>query len=104
MTSPRIAPTPKPRRQPRSVGKKRGSSKTMLASEPAAAPSQNVPLIARSAHPRTRAGINSSIAELIAEYSPPMADPVRNRNSAKLAKFHENDVKSATPGIAPASR
>ena len=67
----------------------------MLASEPAAAPSQKVPLIARSAQPRTRAGISSSMAELIAEYSPPMAAPVRKRKNAKLTKFQEKAVNRA---------
>ena len=40
---------------------------------PKAAPTQYVELIRRSVYPRALAGINSSIAELIAEYSPPMA-------------------------------
>ena len=54
-----------------------------------------MPLIARSAQPRTRAGISSSMAELIAEYSPPIAAPVRNRKNAKLQKFQENAVRKA---------
>jgi hypothetical protein len=32
------------------------------------------------------------MVELIAAYSPPMPAPVRNRNSAKLHRFHENAV------------
>jgi hypothetical protein len=46
----------------------------------------------RSTQPRTRAGISSSMAELIAAYSPPMPKPVKKRKIAKLAKFHENAV------------
>ena len=48
---------------------------------PSAAPSQNVELMMRSTRPLTRAGINSSIAELMAEYSPPMPAPVKKRNT-----------------------
>ena len=44
----------------------------------------------RSTRPRTRAGISSSIAELIAAYSPPMPAPVKKRamkkNSGEIAK------------------
>ena len=54
-----------------------------------------MPLIARSTQPRTRAGISSSIAELIAEYSPPMPAPVKNRKKAKLQKSQENAVRNA---------
>jgi hypothetical protein len=35
----------------------------------------------RSTRPRTRAGISSSIAELIAAYSPPMPAPVKKRQT-----------------------
>jgi hypothetical protein len=55
----------------------------MLNPAPMAAPIQNVPLIARSTRPRNRAGISSSIAELMAAYSPPMPKPVRKRQNAK---------------------
>ena len=48
--------------------------------------------MASATRPPTRAGINSSIAELIAAYSPPMPEPARTRKSAKLEKFHENAV------------
>ena len=37
----------------------------------------------RSTRPRTRAGISSSIAELIAAYSPPMPAPVKKRQRKK---------------------
>ena len=50
---------------------------------PPAAPSQNEPLMIRSIRPRARAGINSSIAELIAAYSPPIPAPVKNRAARK---------------------
>ena len=55
------------------------SSSTSEPSAPAAAPSQYEPLMIRSTRPRTRAGISSSIAELIAAYSPPMPAPVKKR-------------------------
>ena len=45
------------------------------ADAPVADPSHQLPLIARSVCPRRRAGINSSIAELMAAYSPPMPAP-----------------------------
>ncbi len=35
------------------------------------------------------------MAELIAEYSPPIPAPVKNRKMAKLQKFHENAVQKA---------
>ena len=35
------------------------------------------------------------MAELIAEYSPPIPAPVRNRKKAKLQKSHENAVRIA---------
>jgi hypothetical protein len=44
-------------------------------------PSQNDPLMIRSTRPRTRAGISSSMAELMAAYSPPMPAPVKNRQA-----------------------
>ena len=37
----------------------------------------------RSTRPRARAGINSSIAELIAAYSPPIPAPVKNLATRK---------------------
>jgi hypothetical protein len=44
-------------------------------------PSQNDPLIIRSTRPRSRAGMSSSMAELMAAYSPPMPAPVKNRQA-----------------------
>ena len=64
----------------------------MAPSAPSAAPIQKLPLTTRSFQPRTRAGINSWMVELMAAYSPPMPAPVRKRNSAKLAKFHDSAV------------
>ena len=46
----------------------------------------------RSTVPRTRAGISSSIAELIAAYSPPMPAPVKKRQTAKNRNEPENAV------------
>ena len=46
---------------------------------PMIAPAQYVPLTARSIRPRYLAGIISSIAELIAAYSPPMPMPATTR-------------------------
>ena len=59
------------------------SSSSSAARPPAAAPTQKLPLIAMSTRPRLRAGISSSMAELIAAYSPPMPMPVRNRKTKK---------------------
>ncbi len=42
--------------------------------------------------PRTRAGMSSSIAELIAAYSPPMPKPVKKRQKANEAMSQENAV------------
>jgi len=60
----------------------------------ATAPIQKVPLIARSTVPRTRAGMSSSIAELIAAYSPPMPKPVRKRQNANDRKSNEKAVRT----------
>ncbi len=70
-----------------------GLRMTTVETEPSAAPSQKLPLMIRSTRPRKRAGISSSIAELTAEYSPPMPAPVMNRNSAKLHRFHDSAVR-----------
>jgi uncharacterized protein involved in propanediol utilization len=44
-------------------------------------PSQNELLMIRSTRPRSRAGMSSSTAELMAAYSPPMPAPVKNRQA-----------------------
>ena len=51
----------------------------MVSSDPRVAPTQNEPLMATSTRPRCILGISSSIAELIAAYSPPMPMPVTVR-------------------------
>ena len=66
----------------------------MLAPLPSIAPNQYVPLIARSTQPRWADGMSSSIVELIAEYSPPIASPVAKRQMVKLQTSHENAVAS----------
>ena len=73
-----------------------GSSSGMVSSEPAAAPTQNEPLIATSTRPRNCAGISSSIAELMAAYSPPMPVPVRKR----AAKYHVGFIENAVSTVA----
>lgn len=83
---------PKASRQPRSVAKRAVFSRAMEAKAPIAAPIQKLPLITRSIRPRTRAGISSSIAELIAAYSPPMPNPVKKRQRKKNQAVHENAV------------
>ena len=83
---------PKAARQPQSDGNRPGSNNTTAPNAPSAAPSQKLPLIARSVRPRKRAGINSWIAELIAAYSPPMPAPVSTRKTAKLQKSQDSAV------------
>jgi len=46
----------------------------------------------RSTRPRTRAGISSSIAELMAAYSPPMPEPVKKRAMKKYQGAKANAV------------
>ena len=46
----------------------------------------------RSTRPRSRAGISSSIAELIAAYSPPIPIPVRKRQAKKYQAVQERPV------------
>src|SRR3954449_8404626 len=80
------APRPKPRRHPRLTPKIEVSSRMPVSAAPNAAPIQKLPLTARSTQPRTRAGMSSSIAELIAAYSPttptPAADELVERGVA----------------------
>jgi hypothetical protein len=49
-------------------------------------------LIATSTRPRLRAGISSSMALLIAEYSPPMPIPVSARQTKKNHGANANAV------------
>ena len=65
-----------------------GSSSGIVSSAPAAAPTQNDPLMAMSMRPRYFAGISSSIAELIAAYSPPMPAPVMNAAGEVPGRVH----------------
>ena len=46
----------------------------------------------RSTVPRTRAGMSSSMAELIAAYSPPIPAPVKKRHTAKSRNVDVNAV------------
>ena len=73
-----------------------GSSSGMVSSEPPAAPIQNEPLMAMSTRPRYFAGISSSMAELIAAYSPPMPAPVRKR----AAKYQSGVIENAVSTVA----
>ena len=66
----------------------------MVRSAPAAVPSHQLPLIARLVCPRQRAGMSSSMAELIAAYSPPMPAPVKKRKNMKLHRFQDNAVST----------
>ena len=90
--TPSTAPRPNASRQPTSAAKMSSFSSTIESAAPAAVPSQNEPLMSRSTVPRTRAGISSSMAELIAAYSPPMPAPVKKRQIAKKRNEPENAV------------
>ena len=90
ITIPSTNPSPKQTRQ-LSSGEKMWSAATD-SSAPAAAPAQYVPLITMSIRPRCLAGISSSIAELIALYSPPIPIPVTKRQAKKNSGVHENAV------------
>jgi hypothetical protein len=81
-----MAPTAKPKRQP--IVCRTFSSSTYERNAANAVPTHQLPLIASATRPRTRAGISSSIAELMAAYSPPIPLPARIRKIAKLQKFH----------------
>ena len=65
-------------------------------SVPMMAPAQYVPLTAMSTRPRYFAGISSSIAELMAAYSPPMPAPVRNL----AQKYHIGLIENAVSTVA----
>ena len=81
-------------RQPRSRARRFGSSSTRVAAAPAAVPSQYEPLTSRSTVPRTRAGISSSMAELMAAYSPPMPMPVKKRKAKNIHALREVAVST----------
>lgn len=92
---------PKAARQPQSGGSHPGCSSTTAPNAPIAAPSQKLPLIARSVRPRKRAGISSWIAELIAAYSPPIPAPVSARKAAKLQKSQDSAVAAVAARYSP---
>lgn len=96
MPTPTRKPRPKASRQPRFGAKSVASSSNSDTSAPSPDPNQKLPLMARSTCPRLRAGINSSIAELIAEYSPPMPTPVKKRQR----KNHHGAVAKAVRTVA----
>src|ERR1700723_1732548 len=83
---------PNTKRQLRVGGRNCRCSKNTEPSDPRNAPIQNVELTARSTCHRTRAGIKTSLAELMAAMSPPIPAPVRLRNRQKLQKLLENAV------------
>jgi hypothetical protein len=63
-------------------------------------------LITRSTRPRTRAGMSSSIAELIAAYSLPILAPVKKRATKNRAVEHERgqeQLLAPEPMHAPAT-
>src|SRR4051794_25385326 len=94
IAKPIAAARPKHRRQPMSAAKMDLWSRMSDASEPRIVPIQYDPPITRSTHPRTRAGISSSTAEWIAEYSPPTPAPVITRQAMNQAKLIENAVST----------
>ena len=96
MPTARTAPRPKASRQPHAWSMTLGSSSGIVSSAPPAAPTQNEPLMATSTRPRYFAGISSSMAELIAAYSPPMPVPVRNR----AARYHAGLIENAVSTVA----
>ena len=55
----------------------------------------------RSVRPRARAGMSSSIAELIAAYSPPIPAPVKNRIARNHHAVHEAAVSDGRNEIQP---
>ena len=89
---PSTAPNPNATRQPTSAAKIASFKNTSESRAPPAEPNQNEPLMIRSIRPRARAGISSSIAELIAAYSPPMPAPVKKRASRKNHGANEKAV------------
>ncbi len=84
MPSDRTAPRPNASRQPTSVANTPSSRSNSETTPPSAAPTQKLPLTARSTRPRLRAGISSFIALLIAEYSPPIPNPVSAPNRKNI--------------------
>ena len=67
-------------------------SRTTVRPAATAVPIHQELLIASATRPRTRAGTSSSIAELMAEYSPPMPLPARKRKAMNDQKSQERAV------------
>jgi hypothetical protein len=86
-----------------SIGKRAVSSRMSDASEPRMVPIQYEPPMTRSTAPRTRAGISSSTAEWMAEYSPPTPAPVITRHAMNHTKPIENAVRTLPAGRCRAS-
>ncbi len=89
------APSANAARQPISGSITVSSVSGMVSSAPTPAPTQNEPLIAMSMRPRYFAGISSSMAELIAAYSPPMPAPVIARHT----KYHIGFIEKAVSTV-----
>jgi hypothetical protein len=99
MKRPRTEPTRNANRQPMSGSNRSGFRTAIDATAPSAPPIQNEPLMARSVHPRYRAGIISWIVEFTALFSPPIPAPVKNRNRQKLARFQLSAVLHPTLAV-----
>ncbi len=93
-TAPSAGPISRAIRQPRLTPTRDGSSRKMPMNAAIAAPPQYVPFTRMSARPRFFDGMSSSMAELIAAYSPPMPMPAMNRHTSIQIRFIEN---AATP-------
>src|SRR3712207_8193471 len=57
-------------------------------------PIQNEPPMIKSTAPRTLAGISSSTAEWMAEYSPPTPAPVITRQAKNRSEEHTSELQS----------
>lgn len=94
MTNPRTTPSANVSRQPTSLGKMLVLSARTESRAPAMAPSQKLPLMMRSTRPRYLLGMSSSMAELIAAYSPPMPKPVKKRKTQNHQTVYERAVSA----------
>ncbi len=92
----RMPPSPNASRQPIPGSTTDGSSSGMVSSEPKVAPTQNEPLMATSTRPRCALGISSSMAELIAAYSPPIPMPV----TVRATKYQSGPGANAVATVA----
>src|SRR5436305_14110126 len=94
---PKTAASANESRHPTFLAKMLGSSSSTDRHAPTAVPIQNDPLMIRSTAPRTRAGISSSTAELMAEYSPPIPAPVTTRQAMNHQTLNEQAVAIEPP-------